>query len=66
MDTGKTLMRQLGYCLRGAETREQREQIEWWIARVDAWAKEQPSAEPVQLEFSTRTVHAATGTEGAP
>ena len=62
MDTGRLLARQLRYCLRGAETEEQRQQVQWWLDKVAELAKQQPSAEPEQLEFVAP--HGATGTEG--
>lgn len=45
MDTAKVLKRQLTYCLRGAETDAQRDQVRFWIELVDANAHAQPAAD---------------------
>lgn len=44
MDTAKVLKRQLTYCLRGAETDAQRDQVRFWIQLVDEHAHAQPAA----------------------
>lgn len=66
MDTGKVISRQLAYCLRGAETEEQRAQVEWWLAKVAELRKQQPPAESVaeQLTFHAEPASRATGTHG--
>lgn len=66
MDTGRLLLRQLRAAHSFAESDKQREQVEWWQAKIAELRKQQPSAEHVdtQLEFRATPVSQSTGTEG--
>lgn len=44
MDTGKLLLRQLGYSEKMARTAEQFAQVQWWRERVAELRKQQPTA----------------------
>lgn len=44
MDTGKLLLRQVEYCLKGSETEEQRAQAAWWKQRITELRDHQPEA----------------------
>lgn len=60
MDTAKVITRQLDYCLRAAETTAERQQVEWWRARVDELRAQQPAMPPPPAADAA----ARTGTEG--